>query len=101
MTTRLVWNTNMAAVLLFWNTNMAAVTSCENALFEYKVNGAFSLDLTAAMLVSQTSALGVELFSCNRFLLSHRCGSRECKRSINFIWDQFGKTFTSKIYKCS
>ena len=31
--TGLVWNTNMAAVLLFWNTNMAAVTSCENALF--------------------------------------------------------------------
>ena len=27
--TGLVWNTNMAAVLLFWNTNMAAVTSGE------------------------------------------------------------------------
>ena len=27
--TELVWNTNMAAVLLFWNTNMAAVTPCE------------------------------------------------------------------------
>jgi len=26
-----VWNTNMAAVLLFLNTKMAAVTSCENA----------------------------------------------------------------------
>ena len=26
----LVWDTNMAAVLLFRNTNMAAVTSCEN-----------------------------------------------------------------------
>ena len=30
--TRLVCNTNMAAVSLFWNTNIAAVTSCENAL---------------------------------------------------------------------
>ena len=28
--TGLVWDTNMAAVLLFWDTNMAAVTSCEN-----------------------------------------------------------------------
>ena len=28
--TGLVWNTNMAAVLLFWNTNMADSTSCEN-----------------------------------------------------------------------
>ena len=30
--TGFVWNTNMAAALLFWNTNMAAVTSRENAL---------------------------------------------------------------------
>ena len=30
--TALVWNTNMASVLLFWNTNMAAVTSCESTL---------------------------------------------------------------------
>ena len=30
--TGLVWNTNMAAVLLFRNTNMADVTSCEKAL---------------------------------------------------------------------
>ena len=30
--TGLVWDTNMAAVLLFWNTSMAAVTSCENTL---------------------------------------------------------------------
>ena len=30
----MVWNTNMAAVLLFWNTNMAAVTPCENPLYE-------------------------------------------------------------------
>ena len=29
----LVWNTNMAAVLLFWKTSKAAVTSCENALY--------------------------------------------------------------------
>ena len=28
--TGLVWDTNMAAVLLFRDTNMAAVTSCEN-----------------------------------------------------------------------
>ena len=28
----LVWDTNVAAVLLFWDTNMAAVTSCENTL---------------------------------------------------------------------
>ena len=29
--TGLVWDTNMAAVLLFRDTNMAAVTTCENA----------------------------------------------------------------------
>ena len=28
----LVWNTNMAAVLMFWDSNMANATSCENAL---------------------------------------------------------------------
>ena len=28
--TGLVWDTNMAAVLLFRDTNLAAVTSCEN-----------------------------------------------------------------------
>ena len=31
--TRLSWNTNMAAVSLFCNKNMATVTSCENALY--------------------------------------------------------------------
>ena len=30
--TGLVWNTNMAAILLFWNITMANVTSCEKAL---------------------------------------------------------------------
>ena len=29
----LVWDTNMAAVLLFWDTNIAAMTSCENTQF--------------------------------------------------------------------
>ena len=46
----LVWDTNMAAVLLFWDTNMAAVTSCENTLLDgeglsgYAVFQANSLD---------------------------------------------------------
>ena len=31
--TGFVWNTNMAAVLLFWNTKMSAVTLCENVLY--------------------------------------------------------------------
>ena len=31
--TGLVWDTNMAAVLLFWDTNMAAMTSRENTLY--------------------------------------------------------------------
>ena len=30
--TGLVWNTNMAAVLLVWDINMADVMSCENPL---------------------------------------------------------------------
>ena len=33
--TGLIWDTNMAAVLLFWNTNIAAVTSYENAQYMY------------------------------------------------------------------
>ena len=35
-TTGFVWNTNIAAALLFWNTNMAAVTSRENAPLSYR-----------------------------------------------------------------
>ena len=38
----MVWDTNMAAVLLFWDTNMAAVTSYENTL--YNILGSFSND---------------------------------------------------------
>ena len=34
--TGFVWNTNIAAALLFWNTNMAAVMSRENALLDYR-----------------------------------------------------------------
>ena len=30
ITTELVWNSIMSAILLFWNTNMADLTSCEN-----------------------------------------------------------------------
>ena len=40
--TGLVWNTNMAAVLLFWN-NMAAVTSCENALLLHPRDNFYAL----------------------------------------------------------
>ena len=29
---RLLWNSNMSAILLSWKTNMATVTSCENTL---------------------------------------------------------------------
>ena len=34
--TGLVWNTNMAAVSLFWNTSMTDMTSCENALLNWR-----------------------------------------------------------------
>ena len=34
--TGLVWNTNMAAVSLFWNTSMPDMTSCENAILNWR-----------------------------------------------------------------
>ena len=34
--TGLVWNTNMAAVSLFWNTSMTDMTSCENAILNWR-----------------------------------------------------------------
>ena len=50
---------------------------------------AYSHDVTAAILVFQTNPVGVGLFSYvkNSFvpINSHRCCSRECKRSIIII----------------
>ena len=70
--TGLVWNTNMAAVLLFRNTNVADVTSCEKALltnckmksFYYY----FHNDLEFCFLVQIRVFAVIKLFRIAKFL---------------------------------
>ena len=70
--TGLVWNTNMAAVLLFRNTNMADVTSCERALLtNWKMTSFyyyFLNDSEFCFLVQIRAFAVIKLFRIAKFL---------------------------------
>ena len=92
--TGFVWNTNMAAALLFWNTNMAAVTSRENALLSYRlchwraVDWPFSHSATTMLcwdtFVGRSGCMSLNLQS-GRFGFWNLCDMRRTEKKFVHI----------------